>query len=92
MFSPVVWKCLPRDARRIIDPRLFRLSVTTCCLALLDDSAAGCLQASVDVMKFLLAFDLNAKVIEAWLAPARRDGEVHARIIEHPFRIVILND
>ena len=34
---------------------------------------------------------LNAEMIETGLPPARRDGEIHARIVEHPFGIVRLD-
>jgi len=35
---------------------------------------------------------LTQKVIEAGLAPARRDREVYARVFQHPFRIVAFDD
>ena len=41
-------------------------------------------QAPIDFLQFGFTFDLDAKVIEARFASARRDCEVHARIIEHP--------
>src|SRR5262247_1055484 len=37
------------------------------------------------------AFDLDAEMIEARLLAARRDREIHARVVQHPFGIVGLD-
>src|SRR5215469_4960071 len=81
----------PGDARRIVDPRLFGLGIATGRLPLLDDRAAGSAQARVDVAKLVLALDLDAEMIEARLFAARRNREIHARVVQHPFRIVGLD-
>src|SRR3954471_7833630 len=78
-------KSFPRDARRIVDPRFFRLRIATGGLSLLDDVAARCTQARIDFLQFVLALDLDAEVVEARLPAAGRDGEIDSRIIEHPF-------
>src|SRR5262249_19924444 len=74
-------KRLPRDAGRILDPRFLRLGVAAGRLALLEHGAAGLAQARVDVAQFVLAFDLDAEMIEPGLPATRRDGEIDARIV-----------
>src|SRR5665213_3023958 len=83
---------LPRDTRRIINPGFFRFSVAASRLALFDDGASGLFQTSVNLMQFRLAFDLDAKVIETRLATTCRDCEVHARIVEHPLRVIAFHN
>jgi hypothetical protein len=39
----------PRDASRIIDPRLFRFGIAAGCLALLDHVLSGLAKARVDI-------------------------------------------
>src|SRR5215470_4766614 len=48
-------------------------------------------QARIDVAQLVLAFDLDAEMIEARLLPARRNREIHPWVIQHPFRIVGLD-
>src|SRR6201999_549569 len=57
-------ECLPRNAGGIVDPRFFRLGITACGLALLDDIAAGLAHACVHFMQLVCVLDLDAKVIE----------------------------
>src|SRR5216684_4417403 len=82
---------LPRDPGRIVDPRFFGPRVATGGLPLLDDVAAGLVQPRIDLTQFVLALGLNAEMIEARPFAARRDREIDARIIEHPFGIVGLH-
>src|SRR6516162_79969 len=82
---------LPGNPRGIVDPRLFGLGIATGRLSLLDDRAAGLAQARIDIAQLVLAFDLDAEMIEARLLAAGRDREIHARIVEHPFCIVRLD-
>jgi hypothetical protein len=42
-------------------------------------------------LQLVLTLDLNAEMIETRLFAARRDSEIDARIIEHPFGIVWLH-
>src|SRR5262249_56176041 len=81
---------LPGNSRGIVDPRLFGLGIATGRLSLLDDRAAGLAQTRIDVAQLVLAFDLDAEMIEARLLAACRNREIHARVIQHPFPIVSL--
>src|SRR5665213_3692555 len=77
----------PGNARRVINPRFFRLGVAAGSSTLLDDSTAGLLQTSMNFMQFGLALDLDAKMIEARFATACRDCKIHPRIVQHPLGI-----
>ena len=81
-------ECLPGNPGRVVDPRLFRLGVAARRLTLLDDVAAGLAQPSIDLVQFVLVFNLDAEVIEPRLTPAGRDPEIHARIVKHPFGVI----
>src|SRR5271170_5529839 len=43
-------KIFPGDAGRIVDPQLLRLGVTTACLPLLDNVAAGFVQPRINLL------------------------------------------
>src|ERR1700716_668038 len=62
----------PGDAGGIIQPRLFGLRVTAAGLSLLDDGAAGLMQARVDFVQLGAVLHLDSEVIEAGLSAARR--------------------
>src|ERR1700747_1770148 len=78
----------PGDAGGIVDPGFLGLGITAGRLALLDDGTAGLAQARIDFPQFVAVLDLDAQVIEAGLAPPRRDREVDARVVEHPLCVV----
>ena len=61
---------LPRDSRRIVDPRFLRFGVTARRFTLLDDPAASLTQTRVNFMQLRVVLDLNTEVIEARLATA----------------------
>jgi hypothetical protein len=61
-------------------------------LPLLDHFATRPVLASVDFIQLEFIFYLNAKMIEAYLSAARRNREIHARIIKHPLRIICPDD
>src|ERR1051326_1898464 len=82
----------PRNAGGIVDPRLLALGVAAGHLSLFDHGAARLIQPAVDLVQLVFALDLDPQVIEARLFAARRDGEVDARIVEHPFGVVRLHD
>ena len=42
-------------------------------------------------MQLGFVFDLDAEMIETRLTASRRNGEVHAGVVEHPFGVVRLN-
>ena len=44
---------LPRNTRRIVDPRFFRFGVAAGRLALLDDRAAGLAQPRINLLQFV---------------------------------------
>ena len=81
-------ECLPRNTGWIIDPRFFRLGVTAVSRPLLDDVTARFVQACISLIQLIFVIDLNTEVIQTGGSAARRDGEIHARIIEHPLGIV----
>jgi hypothetical protein len=64
-------KGFPRNARRIIDPRLFRRGIATGGLSLLDQIAACFMQPGIDLLQLVLALNLDAEMIEARLLAAR---------------------
>src|SRR5258708_29942441 len=82
---------LPGNPRGVVDPRFFGLGVATGRLSLLDDRAAGSAQTRIDIAQLILAFDLDAEMIEPPLLSARRDREIHAGGVQHPFRIIDLD-
>src|SRR6516164_2655571 len=82
---------LPRNTCRIIYPRFFRLGVAAGGLTFLEDFALCLMQATVYLLQLIRALDLDAKVVEPWLLPPRRNGKVHARVIQHPFGVVGLH-
>src|SRR5262249_52290797 len=83
---------LPGNPRGVVDPRFFGLGIATGRLSLLDDRAAGLVQARIDVVQLVLAFDLDAEMIEPRPFAARRDREIDLRILEHPLGIIRLHD
>src|SRR5215469_6488376 len=82
----------PRDACGVVDTRLLGLGVAASRLALFDDVAARLAQAGVDLVKLLLALRLDTQMVEAGFAPSGRNGEVHARIVKHPLRVICLQN
>src|SRR5205085_2022798 len=81
-------KGFPRNAGRIVDPGFLAFGIAAGHLALFDDGAARLVQSIIDLGQLAFVLDLDAQMIEARLFAARRDAEVHARIVEHPFRVV----
>src|SRR6202008_1513767 len=79
---------LPGNAGRIVDPGLLALGVAAGHFALLDDGAARLMQPAIDVVQLVFALDLNPQMVEPRLLAARRDGEIDARVVEHPFRVI----
>ena len=91
-FRPLYGIVSQGNPGRVVDPGLLRLGVAATRLALLDHAAARLVQASVDLVQFVLVLDLDAEVIEARRAPARRDRKIDARIVQHPFGVIGLHD
>ena len=82
-------KCLPGDSLRILDPMLVRRGVTTSRIRLLDNRPVGLGQSASHFKQFFVALDLNPHVIYAGSVSASGYGEVDARIVKHPFRVVV---
>jgi hypothetical protein len=59
---------------------------------LIDDLATGLMQAGVNFPLFLATFDLDAEVIQPRLSTTSRDCEIDAGVVQHPFRVVRLDD
>src|SRR5262245_9818460 len=91
VLSPVVKKVSQGNSRGVVDPRFLGLGIATGRLSLLEDGAAGLVQTCIDLAQLVLALDLDAEMVEPRPFAARRDREIHARVIKHPFRIVSLH-
>src|SRR5262245_30812431 len=85
-------ECLPRDTSRAIDPRLFRFGIAAGCLPLLDNIFSSFPKSRIDSLQLFLALNLDAKMIQSGIAPARGDGEIHTWVFKHPLGIVFLDD
>ena len=55
-------ECFPRDACGVVDPRLLGLGVAASRVALFDDVAARLAQTRVNLVKLVLALNLNAQM------------------------------
>jgi len=80
----------PSNASRIINPGFLGFVVTALRLPLLHHRAVRRLQSIINFVEFILAFDLDAEMVEAGLSTTHRDSEAHPRIIEHPLRVIRL--
>ena len=83
---------LPRDAGGIGDPVLVRSRVTARHIFFLDDPRIGRREARMHPRELRRVVHLEAEMVHARSTAALRDREVHARIVEHPFRVVGLHD
>src|SRR5512134_2650940 len=82
---------LPGDTLRIGDPVLLAARIAACGLALVEQRHVGGLGACLHDRELLGVVSLEAEVIDARFGAARGDGEVDARIVEHPLRVVTLD-
>src|SRR5206468_1978428 len=85
-------KGLPRHPRRIAHPVLVGPGVTARDVLLRHDSGVGSLEARMQLAQLRRIVDLKAEVVDATATPTLRDGEIEARILEHPLRVVGLDD
>src|SRR5439155_22587787 len=83
---------LPGNSSGVVDLRLVGPCIATGRLSLLDNRPAGSAQTRIDIAQFILAFDLDAEMIEARLFAAGRNREIHTRVVQHPFRVVSLDN
>jgi hypothetical protein len=88
----MVWKVSQAMPARIVDPGLLGFGVAAGRFALFDNFTTRLVQTRVDFVEFVLAFNLDAEVIEAGLPSARRDREIDPRVFQHPFGVVRLYD
>ena len=91
-ISDSVWNVSQAPPLRILDPVLVRRGVTTSRARLLDDRPAGFVEPASHLEEFFVALNLDAQVIYTGSISAPRDGEIDARIVEHPFRVVVFCD
>src|SRR5262245_33605730 len=82
---------LPGNSRGVVDPRFFGLGIATGRLSLLADGAASLVQTRIDLAQLVLALALDAQMVARRPCAARRDREVRAHGIQHPFRRVSLH-
>jgi hypothetical protein len=64
-------ECFPRNACRIVDPRLFRFRIAAGGLSLVDYIAARFMQTRIDFLQFVLTLNLNAEMIQARVFAAK---------------------
>src|SRR3546814_10256036 len=75
-----------------LDPALLGLRVAAGGRAFFEHRAVGGLEAAINFREFLIVFGLDAEMLNALCGVvARRNGEIHARIVEHPLGIVVLS-
>src|SRR4029453_4723591 len=79
----------PYHAVRIADPRLLAFGVAAGGGSFLKQRTVGGSEAGVNFIEFVAAFDLNAEMLAALYGMvAGGNGEVDARIVEHPLGII----
>src|SRR5690606_36351671 len=83
-------KRLPGDALRIGDPGLVAPGITAGGIRLLDERTLRRSEPPRGLDQFIPGVDLNPEMVQADTAATRRDREVHAGVVEHPLRIVVL--
>jgi hypothetical protein len=84
---------LPRHALRIGNPLLVGSRVAAGRVPGLDNRPLGTAQAVIDIRLFGLILGLDAEMRDAGgAAGARADREIHPRILEHPFDVIVLDD
>src|SRR5690606_37265701 len=79
---------LPLHTLWVIDPALLALRVAASSAAFLKNRPLGALQPCVDLLELARIFDLNTEVLDAGSGASGADGEVHARLLQHPLGIV----
>jgi len=88
-----VLKGFPRDTLRIARPVLVAVRIAAVDVWLVDHVVRiGRCELRADCRKLVRGFGLQSQVVQAGSRSPVRDGEVHARVVEHPLRIVGLLD
>ncbi len=83
---------LPDHAVRIGDPALLGFGVAAGGRAFVQHRAVGGLQPAIDLGEFALVLDLDTEMLDPGPGViAAGNGEVDARILEHPLRIIGLH-
>ena len=81
-------KLLPRDALRVGEPVLVAARVAAGRLTFVEQSEVGRLRTRLQLGQLVGVIGLDAEVVDAAFAAARRDREVDPRVVEHPFGVV----
>lgn len=82
---------LPGDTLRVCHPMLFAARVAAGGFAFIKQRDVGGLGACFQLGQLVGVVSLEAQVIDASGTAASGDREVHARVVEHPLRIVGLD-
>jgi len=85
-------EAFPSDALGVLCPELIGIRVAASGAFLCQRDGIRCMQARADVRQLIVGFNLESQMIHTGGAAALRDGEVHPRVVEHPFRIIRLHD
>lgn len=80
----------PGNALWIGDPVFIGAHVATGRLFLRFDRPLRGIQAPFDVLQFLIVFGLNTQMIESESVAAVGDGEIDARVVQHPFCVILM--
>jgi hypothetical protein len=73
-----------------VHPALLALCVAAGGLAFVDRSEVGVPERAGHGVQFLLGLDLETEMVQPRRVAELRDREVHTRVLEHPFRVVVV--
>src|SRR5690606_12146397 len=85
---PVVRKVSHLTPLRIFDPALLTLGVAASSKTFLEHRAVGPFEPPINLLELAPILDPNPEVLDAGGGATRADGEVHARILQHPLGVV----
>ena len=85
-------EAFPTRALRVFRPELVRSRVAADGRVFRHDGTASGIQSNPDGGELGGGIHLQAEVIDAKCATGVGDGEIDARIVEHPLRVVVLAD
>jgi hypothetical protein len=72
----------------VFDPSLLAVRVATNSRSFFEERAIDSHQAGVDLLELGFVLDLDTEVLYPYRRASGADRKIHARILEHPFRIV----
>ncbi|MCY1233556.1 hypothetical protein D9M72_461030 [compost metagenome] len=82
---------LPCNALRVRDPVLLAFRIAAGGLAFIEQRHVGRFGSLLQFGQFGRIVRLKPEVVDSGLRAAGRDGEVHARIFQHPLRVVFFH-